>query len=402
MARHKKSISTPANERLFDAVIAGGGMAGLCMAAHLGSSGLHVCVVEKESADRLASPSFDGRTTAIASGSVSILEACGVWEELKPHGSPINDIHVADQQSAASLDFESKKTGEGPFGFIIENSIIRTALFARIKSLPNVTLKCPASITATETGDDQISVTLDNGEMLAAKLLIAADGRNSFCRQQAGIRNRSWSYNQSALVCTIKHSKPHNGLALEHFHPGGPFAILPMTENRSSIVWTERPETAETLKDLTEDEFCTLLKERGGDYLGTVSLASSRMLWPLTFMLADRLMAPRLALIGEAAHAMHPIAGQGFNLSLRDISVLGDLCAAQREDIGDEGLLKSFERKRQLDHFTFLAATDLLEKLFSNNIVPLRMLRRFGLGLVERLPPAKNFFSRMAMGLLNR
>jgi 2-octaprenyl-6-methoxyphenol hydroxylase len=402
MPRHRKSTSLR-EENLFDAVIAGGGMAGLCMAAHLGSQNMRVCVIEREDAAKLASPAFDGRSTAIAHGSTFILEDAGVWQTLREQACPIEDIRVADQGSLATLDFESRATGQNAFGYIVENSFFRVTLFERVKELPSVTLKCPASIAEIERGDRLAHITLDNGEKISASLLIAADGRRSLCREQAGIRTRNWSYNQSALVATIGHSKPHDHLALENFHPGGPFALLPMTDNRSSLVWTERPDAAEALKNLPEDEFCRLLAERGGDYLGDIRLLSPRMLYPLHFMLADKLQENRLALIGEAAHAMHPIAGQGFNLSLRDIAALGSLMGEARlagDDVGGESLLKNFERKRHLDHFTFLAATDILEKLFSNNIVPLRWARRFGLGLVERIPPAKNFFSRMAMGML--
>ncbi|MBI3420355.1 MAG: UbiH/UbiF/VisC/COQ6 family ubiquinone biosynthesis hydroxylase [Proteobacteria bacterium] len=398
MARRKKSITSS-----FDALIAGGGMAGLCMAAHLGSRGLRVAVIEREDSARMASPQFDGRSTAIAHGSTFILQECGVWETLRAKACAIDDIRVADQCSLAALDFATRAAGNQPFGYIVENAFFRYTLFERVRELPSVTLKCPEAIAAIETGDEGVTVSLQNGERLDAPLLIAADGRHSFCRTQAGMRTRSWSYNQSALVATLGHSKPHHHLALENFHPGGPFALLPMTENRTSLVWTERPDVAETLKNLPEEEFCQLLRDRGGDYLGDIHLLSPRMLYPLSFMLADRLQSERLVLIGEAAHAMHPIAGQGFNLSLRDIGALGKLMAEAKErgeDVGAALLLGAYARKRHLDHFTFLAATDLLEKLFSNNIFPLRLARRFGLELVEKIPPAKQFFSRMAMGLL--
>jgi 2-octaprenyl-6-methoxyphenol hydroxylase len=402
MPRHKKSTSLR-EENLFDAVIAGGGMAGLSMAAHLGSQNMRVCVIEREEPSRLASPAFDGRTTAIAHGSTFILEDAGVWQKLAGKACAIKDIRVADQGSLATLDFESHAAGQKAFGYIVENSFFRTMLFERVKELPSVTLKCPAAIAQIHRDEQRAHITLESGEKISAALLIAADGRRSMCREQAGITTRNWSYNQSALVATIGHSKPHNHLALENFHPGGPFALLPMTDNRSSLVWTERPDTAEALKNLPEDEFCKLLAERGGDYLGDIRLLSPRMLYPLHFMLADQLQSPRLALIGEAAHAMHPIAGQGFNLSLRDIGALGSLMGKAHlagEDVGEESLLEKYERKRHMDHFTFLAATDILEKLFSNNIFPLRWARRFGLGVVERIPPAKKFFSRMAMGML--
>lgn len=390
-------------KQIYDVMIAGGGLAGLTMAARLGSSGVRVLVVEREAQARMVSTAFDGRTTALAYGSTRILDACGIWNTIKDTTCPIEDIRVADGRSAISLDFESSKVGDNAFGYIIENTVLRRALFERLGELKNVTLACPATIHDIKYGDDGVTMTLDDGTSPKARLLIAADGKASFCRNDAGIKARHWSYNETALVVSIAHSKPHNNLALEYFYPGGPFAVLPMTKNRSSIVWTEKPETAAALQTMPETQFIELLKQRGCDELGDISLASPRQQYPLKFMLADKLHAPRLALIGEAAHAMHPVAGQGFNLSVRDIGVLGDLIEARFKvdgDVGANDVLQRYEAGRHLDHFTFMTATDVLVKLFSNNVLPLRLIRRFGLGLIEKIPPAKNFFSKMAMGLL--
>ena len=314
-----------AKKQIYDVVIAGGGPSGLTCAARLGSAGLRVLVVEREEQARMVSVAFDGRTTALAYGSTRILDACGVWDTIKDSTGPIDDIRVADGGSAISLDFESSKVGGNAFGYIVENTVFRRALFERLAKLKNVTLACPATIHDISYSDDAVTLTLDDGTMPQAKLLIAADGKGSFCRNHVGIKARHWSYNETALVVSIAHTKPHHNLALEYFYPGGPFAVLPMTNNRCSIVWTERPEPAAALQAMPEAEFIKLLKQRGCDELGDITLVSPRQQYPLKFMLADKLHAPRLALIGEAAHSMHPVAGQGFNLSVRDIGVLGDL-----------------------------------------------------------------------------
>lgn len=398
MARKK---SPKKSVQRFDALIAGGGLAGLTLAARLGSAGLHIAVIERENKERLASPAYDGRTTALAYGSTLTLGACGVWEKIKTDCCPIDDIRVADQHAFSTLDFDSRSAGDNPFGYIVENTKLREALFARVMELKNVQLFCPARIEEISEDETAAQVRLDDGKKLRAPLLIGADGRRSICRAHTGIAVRDWSYNETALICTIGHENPHGNRALEHFYPGGPFAVLPMTDNRSAIVWTEKPDSAAALRNLAEDEFCTLLKERGGEGLGELKLLSERQLYPLRFMLADELYAGRIVLVGEAAHAMHPIAGQGFNLTMRDIATLGKLLeAAKGGDPGSEALLEEYAGARHFDHFTFMAATDLLVKLFSNNFAPLKAARRFGLALVEKLPPAKEFFSRMAMGLL--
>ncbi len=428
MRRKKDSTASPKNPvDRFDALIAGGGLSGLCMAARLGAKGLRVCVIERQERAALTAPRFDTRTTALAYGSTLILDDCGIWDRLKDGACPIDDIRVTDQAALPRIDFAASEVGSTPFGYIVENAPFRRAVFERLDALSSVRLLCPAVISGIQTTpspprrrgahffitepngmpafagmNEEITVTLNNGQSLSAPLLIAADGRHSICREKAGIRTREWSYNQSALVATLSHSNPHHNLALENFHPGGPFALLPMTQNRSALVWCEPPEAAQALMRLPEQAFLALLKERGGAHLGDIRLEGGRALYPLAFMLAGRLTGPRLALTGEAAHGMHPIAGQGFNLSLRDIDTLGELVTAAAQTGGDTGapeLLDEYAARRHLDHFAFMASTDILEKLFSNNITPLRLARQFGLGLVERLPPARHFFSRMAMGL---
>lgn len=394
---HKKNLLH------YDIVVAGAGLAGQAMAALLGQLGLRVLVVESQPRATLTAPTHDARTTALAYGSKAILEGCGVWPRLVPHCNPIETIQVTDQQSRLKVDFTAPPSAKLPFGYIIENHHLRHALFAELASNPNLTLACPASVTAHQQVGDAVHVTLDNGQTVAAALLVAADGRDSRCRQLAGIKTHGWSYRQSALVVTIEHQYPHHHGAWEHFYPAGPFAMLPMQGNRSSIVWSDAPETLAAVTQLPQAEFVKLLQARGGAALGEIRPINPPRCYPLRFMLAEQLTAPRLALIGETAHAMHPIAGQGFNLSLRDAATLAKLIAASLQkdgDLGSPALLAQFASQRHTDHFAFMVATDLLEKLFSNHIPPLQWARRLGLGLVQQLPVAKTLFSRMAMGLL--
>lgn len=386
-----------------DVIVAGGGPTGLLMAARAGTMGLKVVVIERADMDVLATTQHDGRTTALAYGSKLIFDESGVWDSIADACGAIRDIHVADQHAPMTLDFESAALGGEAFGYIVENSTMRHALGKRARELDTIDILSPATIGKVSQDKDSITVTLDDGRTVTGKLLVAADGRQSFCREQAGIKGRQWSYGETALIFNINHSEDHNGLALERFFPGGPFAVLPMKGKKSSIVWTEKPERAEALASMDENDFIPLLKERGCDYVGDITLASPRQLYPLQFMLADKLTDGRMVLIGEAAHAMHPVAGQGYNLSVRDIGVLGDLLESavhDGRDIGSAALLEKFENTRAFDHFAFMTATDILVKLFSNNFPPVRWARQFGLGIVSKLPPAKNFFSRMAMGLL--
>lgn len=394
MAKRKKQ------QAVFDIIIAGGGLAGLTMATRLGKTNLHIAVIEHSAIKAMATQAHDGRTTALAYGSKLILESCGVWPMLADHACPIDDIAVTDQHSFLKVDFASRAQIGEPFGYIVENHIFRSALYNRVQQLKNVTLYCPATISAITPGDTHSLITLNDGTTLKTKLLIAADGKNSFCRTAAGIKSRGWSYNQTALVVTIKHDQPHANLALEHFYPGGPFAVLPMTEHRASIVWSDRPHVIEAIAAMPDDDIIELLKERGCRHLGSIALNTRPQLYPLRFMLADKLYGRRLVLIGEAAHGMHPIAGQGFNLSVRDAETLARLIESCPDDIGAPSLLKTYAQKRRRDHFAFMIATDILEKTFSNGFVPLKWARRLGLGLVQRIPPLKNAFSQMAMGLL--
>ncbi|HEX4860487.1 MAG TPA: FAD-dependent monooxygenase, partial [Rhizomicrobium sp.] len=302
--------------------------------------------------------------------------------------------------SPFSLHFDGAEAGT-PLGHIAENRHIRSALFAAVETTPNLTLIAPASLTGLDAGAHAITATLSNGETIEARLAVAADGRDSAMRERMRIGVVGWDYPQTGIVATVAHEKPHNGVAYEHFLPSGPFAILPMTGNRSSLVWTERAELAPRLMALDEAAFNAEIATRFGAHLGATEAAGPRWSYPLKFHLARDYVRPRFALAGDAAHGIHPIAGQGLNLGLKDAAALAEIAldaARLGLDFGALDALKRYERWRRFDSFALAAATDALTRLFSNDIAPLRALRDLGMGVVDRIGPARRFFMRHAGG----
>lgn len=406
------SASAPDTEPVVittDVVVLGGGLAGLTMAAALASAGVPVVCIDRDSPQRMAENSFDIRTTAVSYGSRMVLEGAGVWQHLETHAEPMLDIRIADQFSSMFVHYdhrELKMDGTSqPFGWILDNKDLRRGLFARVAELPGLIHLAPSAATGIERSATGVRITLDDGRVVAARLVVGADGRRSMVRETAGIKVRRWAYNQTAIICTIRHSEPHNGVALEHFLPNGPFALLPMTDNRCSVIWSEKSSLAERYTALPEDEFIAELDRRSGGYLGDIELVTGRERWPLSVLLADRFIGDRSALIGEAAHAIHPIAGQGLNLGLRDVAALAEVIVDARRlglDIGSVVVLERFQRWRRLDTLMLAAVCDGLVHLFSNNIGPIRLARDIGLAVVNRLPPVKRFFMRHAMGVVGQ
>lgn len=397
----------------YDVVIAGGGLAGLSLAAALGQGGLAVAVVDQATpAASLAEP-FDGRSSAIARGSQQVLAGLGIWPHAAAEAQPILDIRVSDGRPGAApspffLHYGEAELGEGPMGYIVENRMLRRALHARLEALPGVTLLAPATVAAVEREAGGARALLADGRTLSAALVVAAEGKNSRLRQAAGIRVTRWSYRQVGLVATLAHARPHGGTAHEHFLPAGPFAVLPMTDapdgtHRSSLVWTEQPALARALLTLDDEAFGTAMERRFGLSLGPLRPIGGRWSYPLELLLAERFAAPRLALLGEAAHAIHPIAGQGLNLGLRDVAALAEcLVDAARLglDPGEATALARYERWRRFDTLVLAGVTDGLTRLFANDSPPLRAARDLGLAAVNRLPPLKRLFMRHAMGLV--
>lgn len=387
----------------FDVIIAGGGMVGMAAAIAFAKTGTRCAVVERVPHPNQLESRFDGRTSAIALGTQRLLKHIGAWPYMVAHAEPINDIRVIDSNSPLFLHYDHREVGEDPFGWIIENRHIREALFTCADKHPElITLYTPNSVETVDIQPAQATVTLDNGKSLRAPLLVVADGKFSTTRDKLDIRTTTVPYGQTAIVCTIAHSEPHHGLALERFLPIGPFAVLPMQDDRSSLVWTEDADRATGLLQLPEDEFVEEIQRRVGGYLGDISLAGPRFSYPLTLVHAERYAAHRVALIGDAAHAIHPIAGQGVNLGFRDVAVLAEVVEDARKlglDIGFETVLGGYTRWRAFDAAMMVGVTDALTRLFSNNIFPLNIARKLGLATVGKLPPLKRFFMRHAMGL---
>jgi 2-octaprenyl-6-methoxyphenol hydroxylase len=315
---------------------------------------------------------------------------------------------VSDGDSLLFLHYDHREVGDEPLGYIIENRFTRRALYAALARVANVSLIAPAEVAALERASTRVNARLADGRVIAARLAIACDGRNSPMREAAGIRSVAWRYPQHGIVCSVAHEHPHNGVAHERFLPAGPFAMLPLPRspdraNRSSIVWTERAELVSTMMALDDAAFAAEIARRFGGSLGAISVAGPRWSYPLALVHAERYTAPRLALAGDAAHAIHPIAGQGLNLGLRDVAALAETLAdAARlgQDIGTADVLARYERWRRFDNMLLAAVTDGLVRLFSNDVAPVRIARDLGLAAVNRLPPLKRLFMRHAMGVV--
>lgn len=384
-------------------LVVGGGLAGLTLAIACADAGIEVAVVDRETPAAMLAEPFDGRTTALAYGSQRLLAGIGLWPHVAAAAEPILEIRVADGASPLFLHYDHRALGDAPLGWIVENRVLRRGLFARMAELPGLLHLAPRTVLGVAYGAGGATAELSDGSRVRARLVAAADGRGSPLRRAAGIGVVEFPYPQTGIVCTVRHAEPHRGVAVEHFLPAGPFAILPMTGRRSSIVWTERKDLAPRLMALDEAGFAAELGRRFGDFLGALAIEGPRWSYPLSLLHARRYAAPRLALVGEAAHAIHPIAGQGLNLGIRDVAALAELVVDARRlglDIGNPGLLRRYESRRRLDSLLLAAVTDGLNRLFSNEVAPLRLVRDLGLAAVERLPPVKRLFMRHAMGTL--
>ncbi len=390
------------NTAISDVIIIGGGLVGSAMATALAQSGLSVQLLERAERDAALDASGDIRATAIARSSMYVFEHIGVWDQLTTHAEPILDIRVLDGYSHAFVHYDHSTADNKPFGYIVSNTQLKPTLLQAAEKEDNITITYGAEVTDIETTANHATVTLADGNTLRAALVLAADGRFSASRAMMDIPHRLVQYGQTAMVCTIRHSEPHQGLALERFLPAGPFAVLPMQDDCSGIVWSEPHERARQLTDGDEATFLREMKDRIGDYLGEIELVSKRYAYPLALVLAKSYTAKRFALIGDAAHAIHPIAGQGVNLGYRDVAALHALLSETAKlglDIGSDTVLARYNHWRRTDVLSMIAATDGINRLFSNDIPPLRMIRRLGLSLVEKTPKLKHYFMFHAMGL---
>ena len=403
-----------------DIVVVGAGLVGMTMAVALAQAGAEVALVDRVAPGLQQLPDFDGRASAIAQANVRYLSALQVWQRL-PDTAPIREIRVSDGGSPFFLHYDSRALAGAsadpePLGRMVENRHLRMALAGAVAALPGIRLIAPVRVTAMlpgQAGGSHVDLALADGRWLRARLCIAADGRASALREMAGIEVQGWSYPQSGIVCTVRHSLPHDGIAQERFLPSGPFAILPLTDaaddgaagamprHRASIVWTERQDAVPAMMALDEAAFAGEVARRFGDYLGPLRLEGPRWSYPLSFQLARQLVAPRLALVGDAAHGIHPIAGQGLNLGLRDIARLAAEVAQPLRlglDPGAPAILQRYAAGRRFDTVLMGVVTDGLNRLFSNGDPGLRLLRGLGLSTVNRLPPLKRVLMRHAMG----
>lgn len=394
-------LKVPASTEISgDVAIVGGGPVGLSLAVALGEAGLDVIVVDREDPATALDEAFDGRAFAIAYSSAQMLEAIGVWGLVKDP-QPIMDIRVTDGDSLLFLHYGHQDVDGRAMGQMVESRHLRAALMARLARLPGVKLLAPQTLQSADWAGAGVELILESKIKVKAQICIAADGGRSKLREQAGINCVAWRYDQTGIVCTVAHQWPHHGVAHERFLPSGPFAILPLTGNRSSLVWTERDDLAPAILKLDPPDFLAELKLRFGEHLGEVELVGPRWSYPLGLHLADRYADGRLILIGDAAHGIHPIAGQGLNLGLRDVAALAEVLVDARRlglDLGSPWAIERYQRWRRFDAMTLAAVTDGLNRLFSNDWAPLQLARDVGLALVNQAPPLKRFFMRHAMG----
>ncbi|OUS19704.1 2-octaprenyl-6-methoxyphenyl hydroxylase [Rhodobacterales bacterium 59_46_T64] len=389
-----------------DIAIVGGGLNGPALALPLAQAGFSVTVIDALPAPDRHAKDFDGRAYALAHGSMRLLDRIGIWERIEDHAQPMLEIKVSDGHAGAGpsplgLHFDHAEIEEGPMGYMMEDRHLRGAFLDALDDQAGVT-QIQARVVAQETSHTGAVLTLEDGNVHRTRLIIGCDGRASGTAARAGITRTGWDYGQTALVCAIEHELPHHGIAHQFFMPEGPLAILPLPGNRSSIVWSESQENAAALNRLNEAGYMAALRPRFGDFLGDIALAGQRFSYPLALTIADSFIGERLALVGDAAHGMHPIAGQGLNAGLRDVGALVQVLrdANRRgEDIASSMVLARYQSWRRFDTATLAMATDLTNKLFSNDNPLLRLGRDIGMGVVNALPALRRSFIREAAGL---
>jgi 2-octaprenyl-6-methoxyphenol hydroxylase len=422
---------TPCNSQTEIAIV-GGGMVGMTLAAATSSAGIATTLIEAESSHDLAEAKFDGRSSAIAYGSKQVLAAIGAWRDLEAHAAPIREIRVSDggwrpllhsahesplfvhysagDLPAASLPRVEAVEAHPPFGWIVENRAVRRGLLKRLAECPALTHIDSARVSDIEFRTGGADLHLQDGRVIPARLVVAADGRHSAVRRMSGIGFKEFGYNQIAIVCTVAHTHDHHGVAHENFLPAGPFAMLPMTDgpddagvmrHRSSIVWTEDPRIAPWLLSLDDAAFAVEIERRFGTTLGKLEPMGLRFSYPMRLLLADAYAKDGVVLLGDAAHAIHPVAGQGFNLGIRDVAALAEALVDGHRlglDLGSLTVLENYARWRRFDNLLLTGFTDGLVRLFSNDLPPVRLARDLGFYAFNLMKPLKRFAMRHAMG----
>ncbi len=403
-----RATNIPAMENDADILIAGGGLNGPALALALAQGGLSVAVIDARPAPARAEAGFDGRAYALAIASKRLLQVTGVWPAVADKAQPILQIKASDGVAGQGpspffLTFNAAEIEEGPMGFMVEDRHLYAAFLAAMQADPKITLLSGEVVTDQQVDATGVTVTLASGRSLRGRVLVGCDGRGSGVATRAGIRRQGWGYGQTALVTAIRHEKDHQGTAHQFFMPEGPLAILPLAGgHHSSIVWSESEANAQAIQSLDDEGYLAALRPRFGDFLGAIALAGARFTYPLSLSLAERFVMPRLALVGDAAHGVHPIAGQGLNLGLRDVGALAQVLveAARRgEDIGAIDVLERYQVWRRFDATALALGMDTVNRLFSNDNAILRLGRDLGMGLVNRLPALRRGFIRQAAGL---
>ncbi|QIE45637.1 2-octaprenyl-6-methoxyphenyl hydroxylase [Pseudohalocynthiibacter aestuariivivens] len=391
-----------------DILIVGGGLNGPALALALAQAGFGVTVIDALPQPVRKNATFDGRAYALALASVRLLRAVGIWDRIASKAQPMLEIKVSDGRAGTGplspffLHFDHAEIEEGPMGHMCEDRFLRRAFLDAMREEENIRQISGDAVIAQSSGPGGVEVTLASGKDLRGRLLVGSDGRSSGTAQRAGIKRTGWDYGQTALVCAIEHELPHHGIAHQFFMPPGPLAILPLPGNVSSIVWSETAETAATFSALDDSDFLHVLRPRFGDFLGELSIKGPRYSYPLNLSLANQFVADRVALVGDAAHGLHPIAGQGLNAGLRDVAALAqvlDEACRRGEDIAAQDVLDRYQRWRRFDTQSLALATDISNRLFSSDNPLLRLGRDLGMGALNAIPGLRRGMIREAAGL---
>ena len=390
-----------------DLLIVGGGLNGPVTALAAAKWGFRSVVIDALPRATRQDAAFDGRAYALALTSVRLLDAIGIWSDVAQQAQPMLRIKVTDGRAGEGpapwmLDFDHAEIEEGPMGHMVEDRHLRAALLAAMEAEPLIEEISGERVTAQATTGARARLTLASGRELTGRVILGCDGRQSGTADRAGLRRIGWGYGQSALVCAVRHELPHEGTAHQFFMPGGPLAILPLRDNRSAIVWSETTARAEALAAMDDTAFLAALRPPFGSFLGEIALEGQRFAYPLGLTLATEFVAPRVALVGDAAHGLHPIAGQGLNAGLRDVAALVEVLRDARgrgEDIGSLAALKPYQTWRRFDAVSLALATDTFNRLFSNDNPALRLARDLGMGAINRVAGLRRGFIREAAGL---
>lgn len=392
----------------YDVLIVGGGMVGASLACALADRDMRIGIIEAVPFRAASQPSYDDRSTALAWGTRQIFATLGLWEPLAPHATPIRHIHISDRGRFGITRLDAREQCVDALGYVVENRVLG-AMFAEVLAArPRIDVHSPAELTGLRFEPACASAQIrahGNNQTLTARLVVGADGGNSAVRRLLNIDARRWDYGQTAIISNVTPDRPHREVAYERFTASGALALLPMTDNRCSVVWTARSADVDALLALDDDAFLAALQRRFGDRLGRFQRVGTRQAYPLSLTRAMRHVAPRAALIGNASHTLHPVAGQGFNLGLRDAAALAEVVAqavAAGEDPGSQAVLQRYARWRHGDHQRIIAFTDGLVRVFSNPLPPVAWARNLGLLAVDVLPVAKRLLTRQTMGIAGR